>query len=169
MTPAELDEAFDGLLALPEQVAEVLKDAEHVHDVAVGLHGARDFFFIGRHVGYPVALEGALKLKELSYLHAEGYAAGELKHGPIALIEPGTVVVAVLTDDALRDKVLSNVAEVKSRGASVVRPAPRRRRGGRSARRLVAPSARRATRCPAPCSRSSRSSCSRTTSRGCGT
>jgi glucosamine--fructose-6-phosphate aminotransferase (isomerizing) len=88
--------------------------------VAKGVHGAHDFFFLGRHVGYPVALEGALKLKELSYLHAEGYPAGELKHGPIALIEPGTVVVAIVTDDALRDKVLSNVAEVKSRGASVV-------------------------------------------------
>jgi len=119
-TTAELDAAFAELVALPEQVAEVLKGAEHVHDVAVGLHGARDFFFIGRHVGFPVALEGALKLKELSYLHAEGYPAGELKHGPIALIEPGTVVVAVITDDALRDKVLSNVAEVKARGASVV-------------------------------------------------
>jgi len=116
----ELDASFDALLALPGQIAQVLKDADHVHDVAVGLHGARDFFFIGRHVGYPVALEGALKLKELSYLHAEGYPAGELKHGPIALVEPGTVVVAIVTDDALRDKVLSNVAEVKSRGASVV-------------------------------------------------
>jgi glutamine---fructose-6-phosphate transaminase (isomerizing) len=115
-----VDAAFAGLSALPEQIAKALKDAEHVHDVAVGLHGARDFFFIGRHAGYPVALEGALKLKELSYLHAEGYPAGELKHGPIALIEPGNVVVAVVTDDALRDKVLSNVAEVKARGASVV-------------------------------------------------
>ncbi|HEV3211919.1 MAG TPA: glutamine--fructose-6-phosphate transaminase (isomerizing) [Acidimicrobiales bacterium] len=119
-TPSELEASFAGLVALPEQVADVLKDAEQIHDVAVGLHGARDFFFIGRHVGFPVALEGALKLKELSYLHAEGYPAGELKHGPIALIEPGTVVVAIVTDDALRDKVLSNVAEVKSRGASVV-------------------------------------------------
>jgi glucosamine--fructose-6-phosphate aminotransferase (isomerizing) len=116
----ELDASFRALTALPEQIAEVLKDADHVRDVAVGLHGTRDFFFIGRHVGYPVALEGALKLKELSYLHAEGYPAGELKHGPIALVEPGTVVVAVVTDDALRDKVLSNVAEVKARGASVV-------------------------------------------------
>ena len=116
----ELDASFDALMGLPGQIAEVLKDADHVHDVAVGLHGARDFFFIGRHVGYPVALEGALKLKELSYLHAEGYPAGELKHGPIALVEPGTVVVAIVTDDVLRDKVLSNVAEVKSRGASVV-------------------------------------------------
>jgi glutamine---fructose-6-phosphate transaminase (isomerizing) len=120
MAAGELEAAFDGLAALPEQVARSLKDAEHVHDVAVGLHGARDFFFIGRHAGFPVALEGALKLKELSYLHAEGYPAGELKHGPIALIEPGTVVVAVVTDDELRDKVLSNIAEVKARGASVV-------------------------------------------------
>ena len=80
------------------QVAKVLKGAEGVQDVAEGLHGAHDFFFLGRHVGYPVALEGALKLKELSYLHAEGYPAGELKHGRIALIEPGTVVVAVVTE-----------------------------------------------------------------------
>jgi len=119
-TAEVLETAFNALQAIPEQIAAALKDADHIQDVAVGLHGARDFFFIGRHVGYPVALEGALKLKELSYLHAEGYPAGELKHGPIALIEPGTVVVAVVTDDALRDKVLSNVAEVKSRGASVV-------------------------------------------------
>ena len=65
--------------------------------MAEALAEARDFFFLGRHVGYPVALEGALKLKELSYLRAEGYPAGELKHGPIALIEPGTVVVGVAT------------------------------------------------------------------------
>jgi glutamine---fructose-6-phosphate transaminase (isomerizing) len=71
-------------------------------------------------VGYPVALEGALKLKELSYLRAEGYPAGELKHGPIALIEPGTVVVAVATRSELADKLRSNVAEVASRGATVV-------------------------------------------------
>ena len=82
--------------------------------------GARDFFFLGRHVGYPVALEGALKLKELSYLRAEGYPAGELKHGPIALIEPGTVVVGVATRNPLWEKFLSNIAEVKSRGATVV-------------------------------------------------
>jgi len=120
MADAQISEAFDDLLALPELVAAVLKGAEHVRDVAEGLHGARDYFFLGRHVGFPVALEGALKLKELSYLHAEGYPAGELKHGPIALIEPGTVVVAVVTEPTLRDKLLSNIAEVKARGASVV-------------------------------------------------
>ena len=82
--------------------------------------GDRDFFFLGRHVGFPVALEGALKLKEISYLRAEGYPAGELKHGPIALIEPGTVVVGVATRTPVWEKMLANVAEVKSRGATVV-------------------------------------------------
>jgi glucosamine--fructose-6-phosphate aminotransferase (isomerizing) len=120
MDDVAVADAFDGLATLPELVAKTLKGAEHVRDIAAALHGARDYFFIGRHVGYPVALEGALKLKELSYLHAEGYPGGELKHGPIALIEPGTVVVAIITDDELRDKLLSNVAEVTSRGASVV-------------------------------------------------
>jgi len=80
----------------------------------------RRLLLLGRHVGFPTALEGALKLKELSYLHAEGYPAGELKHGPLALIEPGVVVVAVVTDPAMHEKMLSNLAEVKARGASVV-------------------------------------------------
>jgi glucosamine--fructose-6-phosphate aminotransferase (isomerizing) len=84
------------------------------------LTDARDFFFLGRHVGFPVALEGALKLKELAYLRAEGYPAGELKHGPIALIEPGTVVVGIATRNRLWEKMLSNIAEVHSRGATVV-------------------------------------------------
>ncbi len=91
-----------------------------VDDVAAKLTDARDFFFLGRHVGFPIALEGALKLKELAYLRAEGYPAGELKHGPIALIEPGTVVVGIATRNPLWEKMLSNVAEVRSRGATVV-------------------------------------------------
>ncbi|MDA8379690.1 MAG: SIS domain-containing protein, partial [Actinomycetota bacterium] len=81
---------------------------------------SRDFFFLGRHVSYPVALEGALKLKEISYVRAEAYPAGELKHGPIALIEPGSVVVAIATRTALWEKMMSNVAEVRSRGAAVI-------------------------------------------------
>jgi glucosamine--fructose-6-phosphate aminotransferase (isomerizing) len=76
--------------------------------------------FLGRHVGYPIALEGALKLKEISYLHAEGYAAGELKHGPIALVEKGVPVVAVATQSHVYQKVLSNILEVKARGALVI-------------------------------------------------
>ena len=88
--------------------------------IATELSAASTFFFLGRHVGFPTALEGALKLKEISYLHAEGYPAGELKHGPLALIEPGVVVVALATDPELHEKILSNIAEVKSRGATVV-------------------------------------------------
>ena len=105
---------------LPDLVAEALERAGDVDDVAGKLTDARDFFFLGRHVGYPVALEGALKLKELAYLRAEGYPAGELKHGPIALIEPGTVVVGIATRNPLWEKMLSNIAEVRSRGATVV-------------------------------------------------
>ena len=105
---------------LPGLVTEALARAGDVDDVAAKLTDARDFFFLGRHVGFPVALEGALKLKELAYLRAEGYPAGELKHGPIALIEPGTVVVGIATRNPLWEKMLSNVAEVRSRGATVV-------------------------------------------------
>jgi glucosamine--fructose-6-phosphate aminotransferase (isomerizing) len=117
---SDIDALFQGLNAVAGQVATVLERRGNVDDVAKQLLGARDFFFLGRHVGFPTALEGALKLKELSYLHAEGYPAGELKHGPLALIEPGVIVVAVVTDPALREKMLSNLAEVKARGATVV-------------------------------------------------
>ncbi|HEY5267413.1 MAG TPA: glutamine--fructose-6-phosphate transaminase (isomerizing) [Acidimicrobiales bacterium] len=120
LPPLDIDALFLGLNAVAAQVALTLDRRESVRDIAKQLSGARDFFFLGRHVGFPTALEGALKLKELSYLHAEGYPAGELKHGPLALIEPGVVVVAVVTDRALHEKMLSNLAEVKARGASVV-------------------------------------------------
>jgi glucosamine--fructose-6-phosphate aminotransferase (isomerizing) len=116
----DIDALFLGLKAVGAQVQKTLERRPAVTQVANELIGARDFFFIGRHVGFPTALEGALKLKELSYLHAEGYPAGELKHGPLALIEPGVVVVAVVTDPAMHEKILSNLAEVKARGATVV-------------------------------------------------
>jgi glucosamine--fructose-6-phosphate aminotransferase (isomerizing) len=120
LSPAEIDEHFAQLGALSGHVATTLAREASVKAVADQLLDARDYFFIGRHVGFPTALEGALKLKEVTYLHAEGYAAGELKHGPLALIEPGVVVVAICTDAAMADKMLSNVAEVKARGASVI-------------------------------------------------
>ena len=120
LAPGDVDAMVLGLNAVGAQVAKALERRPDVEAVARELKGARDFFFIGRHVGFPTALEGALKLKELSYLHAEGYPAGELKHGPLALIEPGVVVVAVATDRALHEKMLSNLSEVKARGASVV-------------------------------------------------
>ncbi len=116
----EINRVLNAMETLPGLVTSALERAGDVDDVAAKLTDARDFFFLGRHVGFPVALEGALKLKELAYLRAEGYPAGELKHGPIALIEPGTVVVGIATRNPLWEKLLSNVAEVRSRGATVV-------------------------------------------------
>jgi glucosamine--fructose-6-phosphate aminotransferase (isomerizing) len=105
---------------LPGQAAEVLKLAPQVKRLARRWGGVRDVMFVGRALGFPVAMEGALKLKELSYVHAEGYAAGELKHGPIALLDPHTPLVAIATRSATYDKVVSNVAEVHARQAPVV-------------------------------------------------
>jgi glucosamine--fructose-6-phosphate aminotransferase (isomerizing) len=116
---------IEAMLALPGQVDEVLQIHDDVHRAAKRYADARDFLFIGRGVGTAVALEGALKLKEISYIHAEGYAAGELKHGAIALVEPGVPVVAVLTGPALYDKMLANVEEVRARGADTILLAPR--------------------------------------------
>jgi glucosamine--fructose-6-phosphate aminotransferase (isomerizing) len=120
MKPDEARKVFAEMQRLPELVETALEREEEVLSVAKRFTGTRDFFFLGRHVGFPVALEGALKLKEISYVRAEGYPAGELKHGPIALIEPGTVVVGVATRTRLWEKMMSNVAEVRSRGATVV-------------------------------------------------
>ena len=88
--------------------------------MASRLAEVQDVYFLGRHVGYGVALEGALKLKELAYVRAEAYPAGEMKHGPIALIDEGAVVVAIATRGRLLEKVMANIAEVKARGATVV-------------------------------------------------
>ena len=108
------------LRELPAQAAETLKLAPQVKKLARRWSAVRDVMFIGRALGYPIALEGALKLKELSYVHAEGYAAGELKHGPIALLDPETPLVAIATRSATYEKVISNVAEVRAREAPVV-------------------------------------------------
>jgi glucosamine--fructose-6-phosphate aminotransferase (isomerizing) len=105
---------------LPGQAAEVLKLAPQVKKLASRWGRVRDVMFVGRALGFPVAMEGALKLKELSYVHAEGYAAGELKHGPIALLDPQTPLVAIATKSATYEKVVSNVAEVHAREAPVV-------------------------------------------------
>jgi glutamine---fructose-6-phosphate transaminase (isomerizing) len=105
---------------LPGQAVEALKLAPQVKKLAAKWTGVRDVIFVGRALGYPVAMEGALKLKELSYLHAEGYAAGELKHGPIALLDPETPLVAIATRAATYDKLVSNVAEAHAREAPVV-------------------------------------------------
>jgi glutamine---fructose-6-phosphate transaminase (isomerizing) len=120
LAPTEIAAVLSEMERLPGLVEQALQRVSEVDDVAGKLVDARDFFFLGRHVGFPMALEGALKLKELAYLRAEGYPAGELKHGPIALIEPGTVVVGIATRNRLQEKLLSNIAEVHSRGATVV-------------------------------------------------
>jgi glucosamine--fructose-6-phosphate aminotransferase (isomerizing) len=120
MFPVEIVEEVDRLRELPEQVQATLGLEAAVREIAQEIVQARDVLFLGRHTGYPAALEGALKLKELSYVHAEGYPAGELKHGPIALVEAGLPVVAVATDCHVYTKILSNIQEVRARGAKVI-------------------------------------------------
>jgi glucosamine--fructose-6-phosphate aminotransferase (isomerizing) len=105
---------------IPAKVEVCLERSEQVRKVAETYKGAHDWLFLGRHVGYPMALEGALKLKEISYLHAEGYPAAELKHGPIALIEEGTPVVVVHPSSHIYAKMLTNIQEVAARGAAVL-------------------------------------------------
>jgi len=120
----EVGAIVDQLRAMPEAIAKVLSTMDPVRELARELASRNTFIFLGRHVGYPVALEGALKLKELAYVHAEGFAAGELKHGPIAVIDNGTPVVCVVPSPAgrgiLHDKVVSNIQEVRARGARTI-------------------------------------------------
>jgi glucosamine--fructose-6-phosphate aminotransferase (isomerizing) len=119
----EIAEILRELEAMPDAISQVLDDIQPVLELAAEFADKRSVLFIGRHVGYPVALEGALKLKELAYIHAEGFAAGELKHGPIALIEnqlPVFVVVPPRGRDLLHDKVVSNLQEVRARGAKTI-------------------------------------------------
>jgi glutamine---fructose-6-phosphate transaminase (isomerizing) len=120
LAPADARALLGAMGVLPDQVALAIERAPEVEAVAARYKDSPSFLFLGRQVGYPVALEGALKLKELSYLRAEGFPAGELKHGPIALVEPGTVVIGVATRTPTWEKMMVNVAEVKSRGATVV-------------------------------------------------
>ena len=116
----EIAEVVDQLEAMPAHIESVLGRAEEVYALARAHVDARSVLFLGRHAGYPVALEGALKLKELAYIHAEGFAAGELKHGPIALIEDGLPVLCVVPPrgrDQLHEKMISGIQEVRARGA----------------------------------------------------
>ena len=118
--PGVSAEYVEQLQNLPEQVESILADTSAVQEVARQLAHSSSFFFLGRGFDYAVAQEGALKLKEVSYIHAEAYPAGELKHGPLALVEPGVSVVCIATQSALYDKVQSNVKEVSARDASTV-------------------------------------------------
>lgn len=116
----EIKELKKDILRLPSQVEEILKNLEEVKAFAKKVYKEKDMFFLGRGTDYAVSLEGSLKLKEISYIHSEAYASGELKHGPIALIENGITVVATMTDKRLVEKSISNVQEVVTRGAKVL-------------------------------------------------
>ncbi len=118
--PEEIAAVLADLDELPDKVERAIALDDRTRAIAEAIADRPDVLFIGRHTGYPAALEGALKLKEISYVHAEGYPAGELKHGPIALIEQGVPVVAIATRCHVYPKMLSNIQEVKARGASVI-------------------------------------------------
>lgn len=120
MSENEVGDLVEALLETPRHLIQVLELEEEIKVIAQGLSKARDVLYLGRGAFYPLAMEGALKLKEISYIHAEGYAAGELKHGPIALIEEGTPVIVIAPFDELFEKTISNVQEVAARGAEVI-------------------------------------------------
>jgi len=120
MSASEGARFSDALQSVPAKVADVLMDRDHIQKIARKYSHCHDFLFLGRGLMYPIALEGALKLKEISYIHAEGYAAGEIKHGPIALISPEVPSVFLVPDDELRAKTISNMKEVKARGGPVI-------------------------------------------------
>lgn len=123
MDSDEVREIFDSMTELPAKIEQILETVEPLRELTRSFAKENSVLFLGRNVGYPVAMEGALKLKELAYMHAEGFAGGELKHGPIALIEEGSLVIAILPfghEYGLDEKMLSNVQEVKARGAKVI-------------------------------------------------
>lgn len=120
VTEAELEQYIEDLRRIPDQVEMLLNNKNRIQKFANRYLAARDVFFIGRGIDYAISLEGSLKLKEISYIHSEAYAAGELKHGTISLIEEGTLVAAVLTQERLYKKMISNMVEVRTRGAFVL-------------------------------------------------
>ena len=118
--PKQTIKNLSELRLIPDKIEQILKNKEDIQYFASQQFDNRDIFFIGRNLDYALSLEGSLKLKEISYIHSEAYAAGELKHGTISLIEDGTLVVALATHENLFEKTMSNVVEVKSRGAVVL-------------------------------------------------
>jgi glutamine---fructose-6-phosphate transaminase (isomerizing) len=120
LTPEASKPHVDALLQLPAHLEETLKLAPEIEEVAARFYTRKDFLYLGRGINYPIALEGALKLKEISYIHAEGYPAGEMKHGPIALIDEQMPVVAIAPRDHVFEKMIGNMQEAKARGGSVI-------------------------------------------------
>ena len=120
LSPAQEKEYVTALIEAPRHMTEILKEEKNIQAVAKEISKARDVLFLGRGINYPLALEGALKLKEISYIHAEGYAAGELKHGPIALVDEHVPVIVIAPRDELYEKTISNMEEVAARGGKIV-------------------------------------------------
>ncbi len=120
LSPSKIRDLLKELMTIPEKIELILKRGASVEAIAKEHANRRGFLFLGRGINYPIALEGALKLKEISYIHAEGYPAGEMKHGPIALIDEGLPVVVIAPRDELYEKILSNMQEVKSRGGIII-------------------------------------------------
>src|SRR5579885_2143684 len=112
--------AIQRLIELPHRLSDLVNRDQGYEDLANRYFKCRNFLFLGRGINYPIALEGALKLKEISYIHAEGYPAGEMKHGPIALIDEEMPVLAIAVRDRVYEKTLNNVAQVKSRGGVLI-------------------------------------------------
>ncbi len=113
-------EMLEEMDTLPAKIEKIIEDKERIQWFASKYVNAKDVFFLGRGIDYAICLEGSLKMKEISYVHSEAYAAGELKHGTISLIEDGTLVISVLTQQELYEKMVSNMVEVKSRGACLM-------------------------------------------------
>jgi len=124
LTPEDGRRHVQGLLELPRLIEKTLELDAPVANLARELTRFKDFLFFARGIHFPIALEGALKLKELSYLHAEGYPAGEMKHGPIALIDENMPVVALVPKDSTYDRMMSNVEEVRARDGRIIAPRP---------------------------------------------
>ena len=120
LDPVEIESIKQDLIAIPNKIDELLKNKDNIKKYASYHFNQKDLFFLGRGLDFAIALEGSLKLKEISYIHSEAYAGGELKHGPIALIEKGTSVITLLTQERLKDKMLSNVKEVTTRGGNIL-------------------------------------------------
>ena len=120
MSQSQTQELIEGLLAIPDQMERLLTQSDKVRKIADAFCERENWLFLGRGYHYPIALEGALKIKEISYIHAEGMPAAEMKHGPIALISKGMPVVFIATKGSQYDKVISNIEEVKARGGVII-------------------------------------------------
>ncbi|MBC7126842.1 MAG: SIS domain-containing protein, partial [Candidatus Methanosuratus sp.] len=119
LSRSEYDRATSEMASLPAKIGSLLGRLERIREIALKYSDRRDAFFLGRGINVATALEGALKLKEISYIHAEGYPAGESKHGPISLVEPGFLCVFVAPKDSSRQRIIGNVMEMKARGAEI--------------------------------------------------